>query len=277
MKRFGGVAGLPGVVQASVGRGLHGRVQVVRRQQDEGIRSAELQDDLLEVAPRDFGHGRTRALRAGHRHPVHARIGDHLGGLLVGQIQVGVRPLGKAGIRVHRGDRCGGLRALRGVLEEDRVSDQQVGRGEPGHLVIREVPGHDAQQHAERRPADDGGALAEDVDRLILHDLLGVVGVELGDVGSEVHLGDRGGQRLAHLAHDDRAQLVAALSVQFGDAADQGRAIGDAGGPRPAFGCGIRRRERLLELCVGRDGVGGQGLARGGIDDCVVTHGFSIR
>ena len=153
----------------------------------------------------------------------------------------------------------------------------EVRRGEPGHLVVREVPRHDAQQHAERRPADDRGALAEDVDRLILHDLLGVVGVVLGDVGREVDLADRGRQRLAHLAHDDRAQLVAALAVQFGDAADQRRAIGDAGGARPARGRGIRRRERLLELGIRREGVGGQGLARGGIDDCVVTHGFSVR
>ena len=56
--------------------------------------------------------------------------------------------------------------------------------------------------------------------RLVARDLLGVVGVVLGDVGREVDLAERGGERLAHLAHDDRGELVATLAMQLGDAAD---------------------------------------------------------
>ena len=107
-------------------RSLHGRVQVVRRQQDEGIRSASSRTTFLRLRPATSATADPRA-PSRSPNPVHARIGDHLGGLLVGQDTGWCTPPGEAGIRVHRGDRCGGLRALRGVLEEDRVSDQQVG------------------------------------------------------------------------------------------------------------------------------------------------------
>ena len=105
----------------------------------------------------------------------------------------------------------------------------QVRRREARDLVVREVPRHDPQEHPQRRAADDRGALAQDVDRLVARDLLGVVGVELGDVGGEVDLAERRGERLAHLAHDDRGELVAALAVQLGGAADERRALGDRG------------------------------------------------
>ena len=55
---------------------------------------------------------------------------------------------------------------------------------------------------------------------------VGVVGVVLGDVGGEVDLALGRGQRLAHLAHDDRGELVTALAVQLGDAAQQLGALG---------------------------------------------------
>src|SRR3989304_2699447 len=49
---------------------------------------------------------------------------------------------------LHRG---GGLGALRGMLEQDRVAYDEVRAGEAGDLVVREVPRHDAEQHPERR------------------------------------------------------------------------------------------------------------------------------
>ena len=158
-----------------------------------------------------------------------------VGRLLVGRVQVRVHALGEPGVPIDLLDRGRRLGALRRVLEQDRVADHDVRRREAGDLVVREVPRHDAEQHAERRPADDGGALAQDVDRLVARDLLGVVGVVLGDVGGEVDLAERGRERLAHLAHDDRGELVAALAVQLGDAAEQRRALGDAGCCAPAL------------------------------------------
>jgi hypothetical protein len=69
------------------------------------------------------------------------------------------------------------------------------------------------------------GALPEDVDGPVAGDLVDVIGVELRDVGGEVDLALGRGERLAHLAHDDRGQLVAALAVQLGDAAQQRRTL----------------------------------------------------
>ena len=81
-----------------------------------------------------------------------------------------VGAVGEAGVEEDLLDRRGRLRALRRVLEQDRVADDQVRAGEAGDLVVREVPRHDAEQHAERAAADERGALAgEQRDRLVLH------------------------------------------------------------------------------------------------------------
>ena len=99
---LGGVAGLAGVLQARADRRLDGGVEVVGAQQDERIRAAELEHDLLEVASGDLGHGRAGALGAGQRHAAHARVGDHVRDLVVGRVDVdvgvrrGTRPRGRS-------------------------------------------------------------------------------------------------------------------------------------------------------------------------------------
>src|SRR5690606_28495890 len=80
---LGRVAGLPGVVQARVDGRTHGRVEVVRGQEDERVRTAQLEGDLLEVAARDLGDGGTGALGSGDGDALHPRVGDDVRRLLV--------------------------------------------------------------------------------------------------------------------------------------------------------------------------------------------------
>ena len=112
-----------------------------------------------------------------------------VGDLLVGGIHVDVGALGEAGVGedlLHRGGRLG---ALRCVLEDDGVAEREVRAREPRDLVVRVVPRHDPDQHADRAAPDQGAALTVDqVDRLVGEELLGIVGVVLIDGGAEVHL-----------------------------------------------------------------------------------------
>ena len=145
-----------------------------------------------------------------------------------------------------------GLGALAGMLEQDRVADNEVRAGEAGDLVVREVPRHDAKQNPERGAADDRRAIAgEELDRLVLQEVRRMVGVVPVDVRGKVNLGERLTDRLPHLAHDEIGQLLAALGVELGDAADEGRALLDRGRLRPGavrlVGCG----NRGLELGIG--------------------------
>ena len=106
-------------------------------------------------------------------------------------------------------------------------------------------------------------------------DPLGVVGIVLGDVGGEVDLGLRCRERLAHLADDDRGELVAPLPMQLCCSADERRALGD-GGVAPGAVGGIRLLENGLERFVGDRRIGGEGLAGRGVDDGVVGHVRSV-
>ena len=122
--------------------------------------------------------------------------------------------------------------ALLGVLQHDRVTDNQVRAREARDLVVREVPRHDAEEHAERVAADERGALAgEKLHGLVTQDLGGDVGVVPVDVGGEVDLGERLLEGLPHLAHDERGQLVTSFGVQVADAAHECGAL--LGGGRP--------------------------------------------
>ena len=122
---LGRVAGLAGVLEARRDGRLDDVVEVVGAEQDERIGAAQLEHDLLQVAAGDLGDGRAGALRAGHRHALHARVGDHVGDLLVAGVDVGVRALGEAGVVVELLDRGGRLGALRRVLEQHRVADRR--------------------------------------------------------------------------------------------------------------------------------------------------------
>ena len=270
---LGGVAGLTGVVEPRVDGGFHGGVEVVGGQHDERVGTTELQHDLLEVPARDLGDGRAGSLRAGQRHAGDAGIGDDRRRLVVGGVDVHVGPGGEAGVvedLLHGGR---GLGALRGVFEQDGVADAQVRAGEPGHLVVREVPRHDAEQHPDRKPPDQGDTVAvEQVDGLVGEELLGVVGVVGVDVGGEVDLVEALVERLAHLPVDDGGQLVAAFGVQVGHAVDQGRPICDTRAPRPAARCLAGGGDRLLDLGVGGGRVLAENLSSRGIGDGVLAH-----
>ena len=231
MKRLAALQDWPVLSSRASAAASTRRVEVVGAEQDEGVRAAELEHDLLQVAPGDLGDRGAGALGAGDRDAVHARVGDHPLDLLVGRVDVLVGALGEAGVVEDLLHRLGRFGALRRVLEQDRVADHQVRPGEAGHLVVGEVPGHDPEQDAEGAAADHRGALAaEQLDRLVGHQVLGVVGVEAVDLAREVDLHQRLLDRLAHLADDDLGQLLAALGVQLADLAHQRGALGDGGG-----------------------------------------------
>jgi hypothetical protein len=79
-----------------------------------------------------------------------------------------------------------------------------------------------------------GALAAEQLDRLVGHQALGVLCVELVDRCGELGLADRLLDRLAHLAHDDLGEGLAALVVKPPHGPDELGALGDrrAGGPR---------------------------------------------
>jgi hypothetical protein len=155
------------------------------------------------------------------------------------------------------------------------LPSNRFGPGESGHLVVGVVPRHDAQQHADRTAADHRAALAaEQFDRFVGEELRGVVGVELIDRSAEFHLADRLVQRLAHLALDDRGQLVLAFLVQLGDATDQGGALVDGRLLRPLPICRAGRGEGLLYLLVGGGGVFLDDVAGRRVDHRV--HGMTL-
>ena len=247
MIRFAALQACPVFSKPAVDGGVHRGVQVVGAQHDERVGAAELEDDLLQVAARDLGDGGARALGAGQRNALHAWVGDDVRDLLVGRVDVDVGALGIPGVvedLLHGRRRLG---ALRSVLEQDGVAQRQVRSREPGDLVVRVVPRHDAEQHADRAAPNERRALAvEKVDGLVGEELLGVVGVVLVDRPAELGLALGLVDRLAHLAVDDLRELFLALIVQLADLADQLGAVGDRRPSRP-FAVGLAgRRDRVL-------------------------------
>ena len=74
------------------------RVHVVGVEDDVGVGAAELQHDLLQVAPAVRGDSGAGPLGAGQRDALHSRVGDHRRDLVVGGEHVHVDPVGDAGV-----------------------------------------------------------------------------------------------------------------------------------------------------------------------------------
>ena len=112
------------------------------------------------------------------------------------------------------------------MLQQDRVAERQVRAGEPGDLVVGEVPRHDPEQRPEGAAADDRGPVTEDVERLVAGELLGIVAVVLEDVRGEIDLAERTLADLAHLGDDQVGEFLTAFAVQFGRPLQQRSALG---------------------------------------------------
>ena len=272
-----GVAGLPGVVESPGDRGLDRLVHVVGAEQDERVRPAELEHDLLQVAPGDLGDGSAGALGAGQRDAPDPRILDRLLDLVVRGEDRLVGAVGEAGVGHHRLDRLCRLGALMRRLQQDRVADHEIRAGEACHLVVGEVPRHDPDQRADRRLADQGRPVSgKQLDWLVREQFLRAVGVEAVDVGAEVDLAERLLHRLAHLANDDLGQRLAPLRLEVRHLLDQRRTLGHRGLEAPVLVGVVSRRDRGLELLVGHVRVLLDRLAGRRVDDCVLAHLASL-
>ena len=242
-------------------------------EQDERVRAAELEHDLLQVPARDLGHRRARALRAGDRDALHPRVGDDVRDLVVGGVDVRVGAGGEAGLVVDPLHRRRRLRALGRVLQQDRVADDEVRPGEPRHLVVGVVPGHDPEQDADGAPPDERRPVTvRQRDRLVGEQARRLGRVVLVDRGAEVDLAERLLDGLPHLAHDDLRELLAALRVQLADAPNQRRALLDRRRARPLAVGAVCGRDGVRERRVGDRRVLLDALARRRIRHCVLAH-----
>ena len=194
--------------------------------------------------------------------------------LVVGGVDVRVRAGREARLVVDPLDRRRRLRALGRMLQQDRVADDEVRTGEPGHLVVRVVPRHDPEQDADGAPADECRSLAvRQRDRLVGEEARGLRRVVLVDRGAEVHLAERLLDGLAHLPHDDVRELLAALHMQLADTPNERRALLGRRRARPLAMGAVGRRDGVRECGVADRRVLLDPLARRRIGHCVLAHG----
>ena len=203
--------------------------------------------------------------------PDDPRVGDHVRDLVVGGEHVDVGVFRQAGVvedLLHRQRR---LRALRCVLQNDRVADHQVRGREPGDLVVGEVPRHDAEQRADRLLADQRRAPGPRAERGVLQQRRALVGVVLVDADHQHDLALGLPDGLAHLPGDQRGQLVAPLLVQLGHPQQDLGPLVLGRGPPGLVGA-IGALQDLLDLGVGGGVEFPLGLVRGRVDDLVLAH-----
>ena len=147
---LGGAAGLAGVVHPAPDRPGDGVVEVGVFQHDEGVAAAELHGGDLEVPAGARGDALARGDAAGQADALDAGVVDDLVGLLMGDEQVGVEADRRAGVEQQLLECDRALRHDAGVLHHQRIAGHQVRAGDARELVIGEVPGLDAEDHADR-------------------------------------------------------------------------------------------------------------------------------
>jgi hypothetical protein len=152
------------------------------------------------------------------------------------------------------------LRADAGVLQQDRVAEDEVRAGHPGHLVEGVVPRLDRQEDAERLGLEDG-LTGLRLERLLPHDPGPLVGVVAEDLRRCVHLLLTLADQLSHLERDQLRESVLALGKQLRRPADDLSPLPDRP-PAPAPECGVGRLDRTVDLLAVERLERAHGLAR---------------
>ena len=157
--------------------------------------------------PGTAGHLAARINAAGQGHTLDAWVVNDLVTLLVRDQQVGIGTRWRARVEQQLLEGNGALRHATGVFDDQRVAGHQLRPGHAGELVVGEIPGLNAKQHAHRaafhmRLPDLGVQLGR------RQKGLGVFGVVGQDVGAELDFTTRFGDALAHFKRFQPGKVV---------------------------------------------------------------------
>ncbi len=157
------------------------------------------------------------------------------------------------------------------MLQDDRVAECDVGRGETGHLVVREVPRHDAHEGSDGFGADHSPAGSLDVQGLFAEEAFGIVRVVVIDGGDEGNLSFGFRRRLAYFEGQQGGQFVGAFAVQFGHPGEDGSSFGKRdGAPFAVFREGTL--EYILYVLVAEGWELGNAFSGCRVGGCIVAH-----
>ena len=134
------------------------------------------------------GDHRAGILAPGQRHAAHPRIGDYARDLVLGDAHVGVGLIWNSRPRQQVGESLRALQYVGRVFHHHGIARYQVRRDEASQMVVRKVPGFDAEQHAERSVQDRRFSRVR-MDVLWLEKALAGLSVEVEDVDTELYLG----------------------------------------------------------------------------------------
>ena len=274
---LGRAADLPSVPVTPEHGPLHRLVQVGVIQHDEGIRTAQLHRGLLQRPARLGRHQGPGPFGTRQGHALHARVVDDRLDLATGGVQVLEAPCRQPRLLHQLLEGGGRLRHVGGMLQEDDVARGQLRRHDAGNLVVREVPGFDGQDDAQRLVDQLGlghdGILAGQ--RLRGQLRLGVLHVVLQDVRGQFHLGFGLGQQLAHLGGEKLRVFGMPGAQQVGCLLQERHPFLD-GLQAPLLEGGMAALQGLGHFCIGGIGKGLQGLAGIGVGRLIGHGGVSF-
>jgi hypothetical protein len=206
---FGGHTTLAGVVHAAPYGPLHGLIEFGVFENDEGVAAAQLHRRFLEVLAGLSSDYRTGAFASGHCDSFDPRVVDQMFGLVVRKEEVRVGAVGSASLFEERDKSQRALWNRGRMLHHDDVADHQIRGDEARELIVREVPGLDAEEHADRTALD--GCVAGVWSKCLRRqEAFGALGVVVDDVGAESDFTAAFGDELAHLQGDEAANSVGA-------------------------------------------------------------------
>ena len=147
---LGRAADLPSVPVTSEHGPFYRLVQVGVVQHDEGIRAAQLHSGFLQCPARLGRHQGPCTFGTCQGHALHAWVVDDRLDLAARGVQVLEAPRRQPRLLHQLLEGGGRLRHVGSMLQEDDVAHGQLRRHDAGNLVIREVPGLDGQDDAQR-------------------------------------------------------------------------------------------------------------------------------
>ena len=251
-------AGLAVVDEAGADRGLGSGGEVGAFEDEEGVGAAELEERRLERSAGGSGHDAAGAGGAGEGDRGDAGVADEPLGLQAVDGEPGDEVV-ETGAGDAFGEQAGAARQMLIVLEQDAVAGRECAEHGTDGLPVREVPGQDGEDEAERARRDggrgDAGVGAGRNNPFGGKPALQTGGDEAAGLHTLLHLFDGLGVGAAHLAGGERGEFGDVggklVAEPFKRAAVAGEVAGAVAANEPRMVVG--QRDSRFEFGLGED------------------------
>jgi len=198
---------LAGIVHLAPHRPLDCLVKVGILKDNKSVTATQFHRGLFEISSGSAGNALPGFHTTGQRNAFDTRVVNHAVDLIMRNQQIRVSALWRASVQPKLLERDGALRNTARMLDHHYVARHQVRRGKSRELIVRTIPGLNAEDYSNWAAFDHGFARTG-LQVFWREESLRVLGIVVDDVRTEFNFTTGLVEKLAHFESHRTSKLV---------------------------------------------------------------------